>query len=68
MAEPVTGTREALDESQVGAGVRKKFMFVNRKAPYGTIYALIFEGNVQGGNDPNVLRGSTVLLQEYLLR
>lgn len=23
-----------------GGGVRKKFMFVNRKAPYGTIYAL----------------------------
>ncbi len=23
-----------------GAGVVKKFMFVNRKAPYGTIYAL----------------------------
>jgi len=25
---------------QVDTGVRKKFMFVNRKAPYGTIYAL----------------------------
>lgn len=23
-----------------GGGVQKKFMFVNRKAPYGTIYAL----------------------------
>src|SRR3970282_946741 len=28
-------------EGEAGAGgVRKKFMFVNRKAPYGTIYAL----------------------------
>ena len=25
---------------QVDTGVKKKFMFVNRKAPYGTIYAL----------------------------
>jgi tRNA 2-thiouridine synthesizing protein C len=25
---------------RAGAGVRKKFMYVNRKAPYGTIYAL----------------------------
>ena len=25
---------------EIEAGVRKKFMFVNRKAPYGTIYAL----------------------------
>ncbi len=25
---------------QVNTGVKKKFMFVNRKAPYGTIYAL----------------------------
>ncbi len=33
---------ETRDESgqDAGAGVRKKFMFVNRKAPYGTIYAL----------------------------
>ena len=27
-------------EQEEGAGVVKKFMFVNRKAPYGTIYAL----------------------------
>jgi tRNA 2-thiouridine synthesizing protein C len=27
-------------EQEQGAGVVKKFMFVNRKAPYGTIYAL----------------------------
>jgi tRNA 2-thiouridine synthesizing protein C len=33
MSEP-----ERQDEE--GAGVVKKFMFVNRKAPYGTIYAL----------------------------
>jgi len=25
---------------QIDAGTRKKFMFVNRKTPYGTIYAL----------------------------
>jgi tRNA 2-thiouridine synthesizing protein C len=28
-----------MEEMEEG-GVRKKFMFVNRKAPYGTIYAL----------------------------
>lgn len=28
------------DEMMDGEGVIKKFMFVNRKAPYGTIYAL----------------------------
>ena len=27
-------------DDDAGAGVVKKFMFVNRKAPYGTIYAL----------------------------
>ena len=27
-------------EGEEGSGVVKKFMFVNRKAPYGTIYAL----------------------------
>ena len=27
-------------EQEEGAGVVKKFMFVNRKAPYGTVYAL----------------------------
>jgi tRNA 2-thiouridine synthesizing protein C len=26
--------------AQVGANARKRFLFVNRKAPYGTIYAL----------------------------
>lgn len=33
---------EAMDSAGVenGSGVVKKFMFVNRKAPYGTIYAL----------------------------
>jgi tRNA 2-thiouridine synthesizing protein C len=29
-----------VDTPDIGAGVKKKFMFVNRKAPYGTIYAL----------------------------
>ena len=35
----MTETRDEIGE-QAGAGVCKKFMFVNRKAPYGTIYAL----------------------------
>lgn len=29
-----------IDVEDEGAGVVKKFMYVNRKAPYGTIYAL----------------------------
>ena len=33
----MSDTEQQEDE---GAGVVKKFMFVNRKAPYGTIYAL----------------------------
>lgn len=36
MAEP-SGEVEAADEA---AGTVKKFMFINRRAPYGTIYAL----------------------------
>jgi len=35
----MTETRDVI-EQEAGGGVRKKFMFVNRKAPYGTIYAL----------------------------
>jgi tRNA 2-thiouridine synthesizing protein C len=35
----MTETRDEIGE-ETGGGVRKKFMFVNRKAPYGTIYAL----------------------------
>ena len=31
---------EAIEAPQVDTGTKKKFMFVNRKAPYGTIYAL----------------------------
>ena len=31
---------EALEQEQDAQSVVKKFMFVNRKAPYGTIYAL----------------------------
>jgi tRNA 2-thiouridine synthesizing protein C len=31
---------DAEQQEEGGAGVVKKFMFVNRKAPYGTIYAL----------------------------
>ena len=33
----VTGTGEMQEES---SGIIKKFMFVNRRAPYGTVYAL----------------------------
>lgn len=29
-----------MDEDEFGPGVIKKFMFMNRKAPHGTIYAL----------------------------
>ena len=29
-----------VEQDTSGAGVVKKFMFVNRKAPYGTVYAL----------------------------
>jgi len=29
-----------VEAPQIDTGIRKKFMFVNRKAPYGTIYAL----------------------------
>ena len=31
---------DTMEEGSNGGGVVKKFMFVNRKAPYGTIYAL----------------------------
>ena len=31
---------EMMDDMEGGEGVVKKFMFVNRKAPHGTIYAL----------------------------
>ncbi len=36
----MTQTRDEIGEDEAGHGVVKKFMFVNRKAPYGTIYAL----------------------------
>ena len=36
----MTQVAEALEQEQDAQGVVKKFMFVNRKAPYGTIYAL----------------------------
>jgi tRNA 2-thiouridine synthesizing protein C len=29
-----------VEAPQVDTGIKKKFMFINRKAPYGTIYAL----------------------------
>jgi tRNA 2-thiouridine synthesizing protein C len=29
-----------VEAPQIDTGIKKKFMFVNRKAPYGTIYAL----------------------------
>ncbi len=35
----MTEVRDDIEQESAG-GVRKKFMFVNRKAPYGTIYAL----------------------------
>jgi tRNA 2-thiouridine synthesizing protein C len=35
----MTEVRDDIGQETAG-GVRKKFMFVNRKAPYGTIYAL----------------------------
>ena len=31
---------DTMEEGSNGGGVVKKFMLVNRKAPYGTIYAL----------------------------
>lgn len=31
---------DMMDDEEGGGGVVKKFMYVNRKAPYGTIYAL----------------------------
>jgi tRNA 2-thiouridine synthesizing protein C len=33
-------TEAAMDADEGASGVVKKFMYVNRKAPYGTIYAL----------------------------
>ena len=30
----------SMDEDLPGAGAQKKFLYVNRRAPYGTIYAL----------------------------
>jgi tRNA 2-thiouridine synthesizing protein C len=30
-----------MDEMDEGSGIVKKFMFLNRKAPHGTVYALI---------------------------
>jgi tRNA 2-thiouridine synthesizing protein C len=31
---------DMMDDEEGGGGVVKKFMYVNRKAPYGTVYAL----------------------------
>jgi len=36
----MTEATGGIDFEDEGSGVVKKFMFVNRKAPYGTIYAL----------------------------
>ncbi|MBI3370254.1 MAG: sulfurtransferase complex subunit TusC [Betaproteobacteria bacterium] len=36
----MTQTSDRIGEDEDAPGVVKKFMFVNRKAPYGTIYAL----------------------------
>jgi tRNA 2-thiouridine synthesizing protein C len=40
MGENMTEATGGIDFEDEGSGVVKKFMFVNRKAPYGTIYAL----------------------------
>ncbi len=40
MGEDMTEATGGIDMEEEGSGVVKKFMFVNRKAPYGTIYAL----------------------------
>ena len=40
MGEDMTEATGGIDFEDEGSGVVKKFMFVNRKAPYGTIYAL----------------------------
>ena len=36
----MSNTTAELEDDTADAGVVKKFMFVNRKAPYGTVYAL----------------------------
>jgi len=36
----VSNVTGEVEQDTSGAGVVKKFMFVNRKAPYGTVYAL----------------------------
>ena len=36
----MTQTGEQVEQDEGAPGVVKKFMYVNRKAPYGTIYAL----------------------------
>lgn len=33
-------TDDMMDEEGEGGGIVKKFLYINRKAPYGTIYAL----------------------------
>ncbi len=40
MGEVMTEATGGIDFEDEESGVVKKFMFVNRKAPYGTIYAL----------------------------
>ena len=40
MGEEMTEATGGIDFEDEESGVIKKFMFVNRKAPYGTIYAL----------------------------
>lgn len=40
MGEDMTEATGGIDFEDEASGVVKKFMFVNRKAPYGTIYAL----------------------------
>lgn len=40
MGDEMTEATGGIDVDEQTSGVVKKFMFVNRKAPYGTIYAL----------------------------
>jgi tRNA 2-thiouridine synthesizing protein C len=40
MSEAINDVGESVETGESAAGKVKKFMFINRKSPYGTIYAL----------------------------
>ncbi|MHB1516010.1 MAG: sulfurtransferase complex subunit TusC [Acidiferrobacteraceae bacterium] len=40
MSEAINDVDESVEMGESAAGKIKKFMFINRKSPYGTIYAL----------------------------